>query len=202
MAITGLKTWSDGDALNTTNLNNDKTILAAKFNGNITNADISASAAIDTAKLSAKHYEIVLNMKVEGVAWTARNASTTKIVAVAGLPADVTATQYDIVEIDWCFFCGANNIAAAPAFDIDWGYFGSDTVWTTTTAVKNAQSTGTLTAQQGSIGVIAAPAASVTTSTTRHEVFALRIDTVGDFDAADQELTVSIKLKRNAGLRT
>lgn len=207
MAISGLKTWVTGDALTATNLNADKAVLEAKF-GAINSADLSASAGIANTQLANAHYEMCVNMTVDGIRWAA--AANGDIIAMAGIGNDVNTESYSIVGVDYGVFDSTGLVVNTDTFDIEWGYFNAVTgAWTVDTQINTG---GALAmpvpagagATSGSWQTLAAVATHVHLSTSTPMVFGLqRVANVGaGFTTADQILTVCIKLKRTDGLRS
>jgi hypothetical protein len=152
-------------------------------------------------------------MTIRGDEWAAH--ADGDIVALAGLPVDQDAKVYTLKALEYGVFDSTGALAAGDTFDIEYGYFRTDTgLWTLVTQINNAGAVaipvpGGAGATSGSwITLAAGFAANVTTALSpsapaSRRVFALQrtANAGGGFTTADQFLTVSIKLVREDGLR-
>ena len=169
MAITGLKTWTTSDLVNATNLNADKSVIEAKFNGGIVNADVSSNAAIATSKLDNKLYEFTVQLKASAAGWAA--AAVGEPLAFAALPGTSAADgTYTGIAYAWvCTDCGSQS----GLFRVEWGYYDSAGTWTVvSTPIDNV----TLTANSGVNDTAGAGGATFSTAFTL----------ASDFTAANQ----------------
>lgn len=206
MAISGLKTWSDGDALNTTNLNTDKTVLEAKFNAGITTADLSASAGIINAQLANSIYEFEVCLKAHAGQWAA--ASAGNLLDAAAIPGTTGDGTYTLQAYSWlCTDCGAQT----GLFRVEWGYYDASGTWTVvSTPINNV----TLTANSAVNDTAGAGGSTLSTALTLGTSFAaagtgprflalvMDTDDATAFDAEPDFLAVTIRLKRTNGLRS
>jgi hypothetical protein len=202
MAITFTKSWNSGDTVTASDLNANFTDVANKFNAGITSADLSTSnAGITNDQLANSDYEFVVNMTVNSAQWAA--AADGDVVAVCGLPADVNSTSYTILKGTYLYVNNATASSGTPDFKVDFGYFSGGS-WQQTTGLVTTE-VG-ITASTAVNGALTLATSTVTTSTTNHEFFAIIASDVIDgatrpFGAADEFLTVTLKLKRTNGLR-
>jgi hypothetical protein len=195
MAITGLKTWVSSDVLNTTNLNNDKSVIEAKFNGAITTADLSAAAGITNGQLANSKYEIVLTLMIPYIA--ASNgllAAVTSNFLIGSIPYDATDGEvaYTIVGIEHMTTIDATGGALiAPVYNLEYG--NATDGWTT---IKNGITVGItnfVTTREAGF------ATTVSTDSTRPWFFKLDVVTQGVNYGNGCTWTIAIKLKK--GLR-
>ena len=158
------------------------TAVANKF-GSITNADISD---LDSSKLSARNYDVVLQYNVVG---TALNTAATGTWVIGGIPYDSTqgAVTYTIVAVEHMTYCLAGATTAA-VMTLQVGHTN------TFSAVKSDITTsiaagGAQTAESGF-------STSFTTSATQPVWFILDITTAGAGYAANDGWAICIKLKQ------
>jgi len=207
MAIVGLKTWASSDALNTTNLNNDTTVLEAKFSAGITTADLSSSAGLVNAQLANSIYEVIVNLQGSSPAWAAATAGTA--IAYASIPGTSSADgTYTGIAYSWfCTDCGAQT----GKFRVEWGYINAAGAWTVvstpiaaTTLIANSAANDTGGAGGAAFSTAFTLGTSFVAAGLGPRVFALVMDT-DDGTAISAEpgiLAVTLKLKRTNGLRS
>lgn len=200
MAISGLKTWANGDALTPTNMNADKAVLEAKFNGGIETGDLADGCATN-AKLANDDYEIVLNLSVIGSVWD--DSAVDDVLAMAGLPDD-TNDEYTLIKAIEHVYCGTGGGATGDGkYRLEWGYFNAG-AWTTEgTVVVDNHSLVATAATKGYSAALTPAVTSFTQDTTKRLLFAIVMDADDTtFDDLSDILTVSLKLKRTSGLRS
>ena len=109
--------------------------LANKFAGNITNADISSTAAIDVTKLSASRSEMFVQLKYRfpDTGGTAFSGLTDAVPCdVCAIPEDDAATSLSITNAQWvCNDTGSGTTT----FDVRLGYYDSSGTFQTTSTL-------------------------------------------------------------------
>jgi hypothetical protein len=195
MAITGLKTWANADALNTTNLNNDKTILEAKFNSAITTADLSAAAGITNGQLANSLYEVVLTQQIGcttgvlGGLLTALNG----FITLGTVPYDTAIETFTIRSITLAITTPADG-TVSPVYTLQRGYYNNTTgAWTDSSDIKAAITTGSL---KSSSVTVAPTITTFATDATNPYIFRLLVTTAGTGYVTGDSATISIKLTK------
>lgn len=197
MAITGLKTWATSDALSTTNLNNDKSILEAKFNAGIVTGDLSATAGIANGQLANSKYEIVLTHTIGcttgvlGGLLTAING----FITLGTLPYDSGGVQtYTITSITLAITTPADG-TVSPIYTLQRGYYNNTTgAWTDGSTIKSGLTTASL---KNSAVTVGPSVATFATHATYPYIFRLLVTTAGTGYVTGDTATVSIKLTKN-----
>lgn len=127
-------------AIVSTQLDSNFSTIANKF-GNIMNADISASAAIDIDKLSAQYERLLVKFKVlnnAGTTVTVEGSAGASLSALAAgtrldvvpLPGDSSDANWAIYDVAWACNDTGNN---ATKVRVEWGYFDGTGTWTVST---------------------------------------------------------------------
>lgn len=130
-----------------TQLDSNFSTLANRF-GNIVNADISSSAAIDIDKLSAQYERLIVTLKVvtaiDSAAATSVNgyndaslsAVTTGIrLDYCPIPGDSSDANWSIYDVSWiCTDTGDG----ATTVSVQWGYFDAVGAWQNSATVVSA----------------------------------------------------------------
>jgi hypothetical protein len=127
------------DPADRTEVEGNFTDVQNKFAGNIVNADISPSAAIDISKLSASYERLAIELRVfnDGTVINGLTAATPDLEDIADetilditpLPGDSSDTNWEIYDASWvCTDTGDG----ASKLRVEWGYYSSTGVWTVT----------------------------------------------------------------------
>jgi hypothetical protein len=167
------------------------TDVVNKINGNLDNTSIGSGAAIDTGKLSARDYEVVLTLVLNG---TDLNALNTHFFVVGGIPYDSTAgTGYTILGVEHLLYIGpGGGGGTALVGDLKVGNHNDGF-----TNIKTGISTGTANGETVESGFTT----TYTLDSARPEFFIFDVTTAGVGFAAGDSWALSIKIKRTAGLR-
>lgn len=196
MAFSVTNTFTDATTIEAADLNENFDDIEAVLNGGLTTSNLSSSAGITNGQLATSLYEVILTMTVSGTEWDP--AISGDPVAFVGFPADVNSEAYTILQADYVLWEGTDTISDG-GFKIDWGYFNAGT-WTQTTAILSTEKS---LPSQSTTGKLTLDNSSFTTSTTNQNFFAIVVSTPGTtFSTADAKLTVTLKIKRNNGLRS
>jgi hypothetical protein len=173
--------------------------LVDKFDGNILNADIGASAAIQTSKLEVRNYEFLMPFSIRPTTAVAPPTSATVPIATHGLPGTSTDGTYTIKSGNWIIEDAGT--AASTTFNMQLGYYSAG-VWTAVGAdlVSATTITGGTKAQSGSLTI---NTALITLHASTPYFIALFLTAVGTgaLNEAHLGLTVTLKLIRTDGLR-
>jgi len=206
MAISGLRTWADAETITASALNADKAILEAKF-GAITNADLSATAAIENSKLANDDYEIIVSLKLQPTTAVAPTVSATVPFDVVGLPGGTSdGISYTPISAT-ASLQDSGDVNDTVVFKVEWGSFtGAGNTWAQVGAADVISAT-TLTSVTANANVQSKPTVDTTAlvlDATVPRFLALFVTTIDANAMADaySYLKVDIKLKRTDGLRS
>lgn len=198
MAVT-LPTPTLTSPLVKTELDNNFSTLANKF-GNITDADVSSSAAIGVTKLAAYYQEIVFTLQVlppaVGSSWPAVGATTP--LAFCGVPyTAATDEAWTVTDIAWvCTDTGTS----AGQFEVRYGrYVGS--TWTnystvTSSAITLANAAANNDANDGRQTGLSASLAVPSPIDPCHLVIVSAAVDAATLSAATSQLLVSVRARR------
>lgn len=170
------------------------TAVVSKF-GNIDNSDIKAGAGIDTAKLAAKHYEMVFSLDFVGTP----AASAVVPVALIAVPQDDTTSSYTCVA--WANYNTVGQGAATCTWRVDYGTVVA-AAWSTVANVVALQTipVGATSSMTGSTA-FATAVLSNSGAVATPRFLGLFFTAAGGTPAATV-FNVTIKCKRTLGLRT
>ena len=137
MAVT-LPNVTLSGVISSTQLDANFSTLANKF-GNIVNADIASSAAIDIDKLSAQYERLLVQFKVlnnAGTTVTVEGSAGASLSALAAdtrldlvpLPGDSSDANWAIYDASWV--CSDTGDGATQV-RVEWGYFDATGAWQT-----------------------------------------------------------------------
>lgn len=173
--------------------------LANKFDGNITNADISSSAGIAVTKLAAYTSEVFVTLSYQvytgATQWS--GLSDGDIVAMHPIPGADGDAAWTVT--DAMYVCSGTGTSAG-TFDVNYGYFNSSSVFQSVDTVIAEESMTVPSSGGVSSGRCTLSGTPSLTNTSNASVLVLqRANTGGTapLDAVGEYLTVTLRLTRN-----
>jgi hypothetical protein len=174
--------------------------IVAKFNGNILNSDINASAAVAVTKLAAYREHIVLERTWQGGAapfaagWPAANT----VIGYLTLPGFDNGSSWVVTDIEWaCSDTGAGAATFNVNFgDMSTGAFSGAAVTSSAITITNAAG---IDDANGGQGAITGGAYTCTFDATYTKMFEFKTASAADattLNAAGDWLSVAILLRR------
>lgn len=108
--------------------------VQAKFNGNITNEDVSANAAIAVSKLAAskQHLMVTLSAKTMASGWPGSDT----IVAHAPIPGTVAQGNWTVENVYWA--CNDTG-AGAGVLSVRWGFYDASGSWSNVSTIVTSE---------------------------------------------------------------
>lgn len=195
MAITYTHTFNGKTTIVGQDFDDNFTDIANKFNGGISNADITASAAIDSTKLAENKFVSYVTIKTTyGDTGAAMPAAGT-VWGVTPFPEDNGVT-WTVDRVSW--YC-SNTGAGTGKIDVVLGDYDATPAWATDTIIVNGETLdNSAGADDINTGSATVSGTSFTTDSSGTQCLAILVDTqdANTMDVATDYLTVTIKLTR------
>lgn len=188
------KTRLDPDELDT-NFNE----IESKLNNGITDDNIASGAGINTSKLAARDFGIVLTLKASSAEWQA--ASAGDVLAIASLPTNLSES-WTLVGFDWA--CTDTGLSTG-AFRVESGAFSAG-AWTAESTLISATTIANGAGNNDANGAVSSTfntTSFITTAgTAKFIALVMNTDDSNTLTGAPDFLVVNLFVKRASGLGT